>query len=123
MERHAALQVPFRPGNFRPAQPPRASNLDPACPEAQRRGDAALHGTTKRNPFFKLDRDVFRDQLRVEFRFFNFLDGDIDLTTHHFFEIGFQLVDFSAFTANDNTGASSMDDDLCLVARTLNLYL
>jgi hypothetical protein len=51
----------------------------------------------------------------------HFLNVDKHFARSAFLEIGFELVDFRALAANDDSGTRRLDNDAQLVARALDL--
>ena len=58
----------FNTRQFRAAQTAGAADLDSFRAEIHRRLNRFLHRATERNAAFQLQRDVFRHELRVDFR-------------------------------------------------------
>src|ERR1035438_3750440 len=121
MQRQASLQIPFRARDLIAIQSPANPDLDPLAAEAQRRIHRLTHRPPESYTFFQLQRDRFRNQLRIEFRLMHFLDIDKHFARSAFLQIGLQLVDFRALASDDDSGTRRLDNDAQLVARTLDL--
>jgi len=57
-----------------PFKRPETRTLIPLQPKRRRRIDGLAHRPSERHALFKLQRDGFGHQLRVQFRFVNFLN-------------------------------------------------
>src|SRR5262249_15836894 len=104
VQRKAALQVPLGAGDFISIQTAGDANLNPLATEAQSGVDSFAHGATKAHALFKLQRNRFRDQLRVELRLVHLHDVDEDITIGALLQLALQLVNLSAFAADDDAG-------------------
>src|SRR5579871_158054 len=102
MQRKLPLQVPLRARDFRAIQTPRHANLDSLAPKTQSGVDSLPHRPSKSHALFKLQRDRFADQLRVQLRLVNFLNVDEDLTLGLLRQILLQLFDLRALAADDD---------------------
>ena len=81
-------------------------NLDALGSKTKRRLHASLHGSTEGHSFFQLSRDVFTDELGIQFRLLDFLHRDVDLPGVLLFQLRLELVDLSSLTTDDDTGAA-----------------
>src|SRR5579864_5843397 len=122
VQRQTSLQVPLRTRDFVSVQTPADANLDPLASEAQRRIDGFTHCTAETNSLLQLQRDGFRNQLCIKLRLVHFLNIDVDLAIGALLQLAFELVDFGALAANNNSRARGLNNDAQLVARALDFY-
>ena len=122
MQRQTSLQVPLRTCDFIPIQASAHANFNSLAAETQRRVHRLAHRPPEAHPFFQLQRNRLRNQLRVELRLVHFLNVDENvLAGSPLLQLRFQLVDFRAFASDDDPGPRGLDDDAQLVARPLDL--
>src|SRR5262249_6705722 len=106
-----ALQIPFGTRDFCAVQAAAHADLDALRTETQCRINGLSHRAAESDSLFQLHRNGLGDKLRIEFRSVDFLNIDIDLTIRPLLDVGFELVDFSALTADDDTGPRRVDRD------------
>ena len=68
VQRNAAPMILFDAGQFSAAQTAGATDLDSFRAEILRGLQRLLHGAAERNAAFQLQRDIFRHELRIDFR-------------------------------------------------------
>jgi hypothetical protein len=78
VQRKLPVQIPFRPRDFGSIQSARHAHLDTLATEPLRRIYRLSHRSPECNALFQLEGNRFRNQLRIQFRFVNFLDVDED---------------------------------------------
>ena len=105
---------------FRATQAARATNLDPFRAEILRRLQRFFHRAPERHPAFELQRDVFRDQLRLDLRRLDLDDVHIDFLAGHLAHLFLELVNFRAFAANDHARTRGENGDAATVRRALD---
>src|SRR5450432_277880 len=121
LQRQAALQIPFLAGDFRAVQAAGHANLDAFAAEAQSGVHRFAHGAAKSHALFKLQRDGFGDQLRVQLRAMHFLNVDVHFTLGTLLHVLLELVDLRAFAADDDAGARGIDAHDQLVSGALDV--
>src|SRR5208283_4283716 len=97
VQRQPPLQIPLRTRDFIAVQPSAHPYLNAFATEAQRRIHRLAHRPPETDAFFQLQRNRFRNQLRIELRFVHFLDIDMHLARRLLLQVLFELVDFRAF--------------------------
>src|SRR5262249_28063397 len=88
--------------------------------KAHGRLNRALHHATERNAALQLLRDVFGDELRIDFRLADFDDVQMDFIRSHLLNVALQLLNVRALLADDDTRTRRMDRDAALLVRTLD---
>ena len=80
---HAALAVPFGPGDLGTAKA--ARDVDPDAQGTHAHGvlNRALHGTTERNPTLKLLRDAFTHQRGIQLGLADLDDVEVQFAVGH----------------------------------------
>src|ERR1700691_3031124 len=121
VQRQAPLQIPFRTRDFVAIQPSAYANFDSFATKAQRRIHRLAHRTPEADALFQLQRNRFRNQLRIELRLVDFLDIDMHLARGALLQILFQLVDFRALAPDNDSRTRRLNNDAQLIARTLDL--
>src|SRR5580704_16626969 len=121
LQRQPALQIPFLAGDFRAVQASGNADLDSLAAEAQRGIDGLAHGPAKGDALFELQRDRFGDERGIEFRPVHFLDVDMHFALGALLDFALELVDFRAFTSDDNAGARGEEANDQLVRGALDV--
>src|SRR5882762_3406616 len=121
LQRQTALQVPFFASDFRAVQPAGHAHLDAFAAEAQRGVHRFTHRAAKRHPLFKLQRDGFSHQLRVQLRAVHFLNIDVHFPLRALLHFLLELVDFRALAADDDAGPRGVNAHYQLVGGTLDI--
>src|SRR5579871_5231664 len=120
VQRHAALAIPFLPGDFGAAKPAGAVDADALGAETHRRLHRALHRAAERHPALELLGDRFGDQGRVDFRLADFDDVDRHFGVRELRHLLAQLLDIGPLLADDDAGPGGVDIDARLLVRTLD---
>src|SRR5207302_3763400 len=122
VQRQTALQIPLGARDFVAVQSSADADFDAFAAEAQRRVHCLAHGAAEAHALFQLQRNRFRDQLRVQLRLMHFLDIYKNiLAGGALLQFGLELVNFRALAANDDPWPRGLDDDAQLVSRPLDL--
>src|SRR5215470_5809567 len=121
MQRQPALEVPLRARDLGSVQPARHSHLDPLRAKPLRVLDRPPHRTAKRDSFLELLRDLFGLKLCVQLGLVDLLYIYVDLAAGSLFDLALELVDLRALSADDDSRPRSVDDDLELVGRSLDV--
>ena len=103
MKRQASLEIPFGSSDFCTVQSAADPNLDSLCAKTQCGIDRLSHRAAECDSLFELHRDGLGDELRVQFRTMDLLNVDIDLAVRPLLNIDFELVDFRALAADDDS--------------------
>src|SRR5262249_30014332 len=78
VQRDFSLPVPFSAGDLRSTESAGTANLDSESPEIHGCLNGLFHRAAERDAALNLEGDIFRDQLRIQLRGFDFLDIDLD---------------------------------------------
>src|SRR5438445_2132957 len=121
LQRQAPLQVPFFAGDFRAVQPAGDAHLDAFAAETQRGVHRFAHRAAKGHALFKLQRDGFGDELGIELGAVHFLNVDVHFALGALLHFLLELVDFRAFTADDDAGTRGVNAHDQLVGGALDI--
>src|SRR5207249_1091677 len=83
-------------------------------------GDRHFHRTAERHPSFELAGNIFGEEVSVEFRALDFMDEDFHFLVRNLLELLFQLCDFLAASADDDSGTGGMNGDNGPFRRTVD---
>src|SRR5437773_2717348 len=110
VQRNFSLAIPFRARNLGAIETPRASEPNALGAKILRSLHRLFHRAAIGDAALDLQRNVLRDQLRVEFRRLDFLDVDLDLLAFgHLGNFLGHLFDLCALSAANNAGTRSMN--------------
>ena len=84
------------------------------------RVDSLAHRSPESHAFFELQRDRFRNELRVELWLMDFLNIDEHFAFGLLREILLQLFDFRALASNNDAGTRRVNGHAQLVAGTIH---
>src|SRR5713226_4625098 len=121
LQRQAALQVPFFARDFRAVQAPGHAHLNAFAAKAQRGVHCLPHRAAKGHALFQLQRNRFRDKLRVQLRAVHFLNVDVHFALGALLHFLFELVDFRALAPDDDAGTRGVDAHHELVGGALDI--
>ena len=109
MQRDTSLLVGFAAGHLGAAHTAGYLYLDALGSHTHGRCDSGLHGTAVRYAAFELAGDVVGDNHRIHLRTLHLEDVYLHLLAGEFLKLFFQLVNFLAALADDDTGACGRD--------------
>ena len=120
-KRQPPLQIPFFARDFRAVQPARYAHLDAFAAKSQRRIHCLAHRAPESHALFKLQRNRFGHERRVQFRAVHFLNIDVHFPLCPLLHFGLELVDFRAFAADDDAGTRCVNSHDKLVGGALDV--
>jgi hypothetical protein len=120
VEGNAAPVVLFDAGEFGATQAASTADFDAFSAKVLGCLQGFFHGAPEGNTAFELERDVFGDQLGIDFGMFDFNDVNVDLFAGHAAEFFLELVDFGAFAADNDAGASSKNSNAAAICGALD---
>ena len=121
MKRHATFTIPIGTRNLGTTQTARNLNLDTFGTQAHGILDCSLHCTTEHDATLELGSNAVSNQLGIQFRLANLFNIDVDRHAHHLREIATQLFYVFALLTDHNTRTRSLDCDVSIFCRTLDL--
>ena len=110
-------------GNFCAAHTSGYAGFDTLGIESHSPAHGLFHRTAERDSLFQLSRNIFSDELSVDFRIFDFHNGDINAFTGHLIESHLQLIDFLALTADDQARFGSVNINSDFISGLFNFNL
>src|ERR1019366_1401156 len=103
-----------------PFNRPETRTLIPLQP--QRRVHAFSHCPAEADPLLQLQRDILRNQLRVQLRLVHLDDVDEHVAAGALAQLRLELFDLGALSADHNARTSGADKEAQIVDRPLDLY-
>src|SRR5262249_5753354 len=82
-----------------------------------------LHRATERHAALKLQRDIFRHELGIQFRRLDFQDVDVNFLAGHFAQFFLELVDFRTLATDDHARPGRQNRDAATRGRALDQNL
>src|SRR4030066_642680 len=124
MQRHTAFAIPLGTGDFNPVQTAGAHDLDALRTQAHRVLHRAFHRAAEHDALFQLRGNAVSDQLRINFRFTDFLDGDIDrLQAHALAQFGAQCLNVLTLFSYHHARACGINSHFGILGRTFDNHL
>ena len=120
VERDAAPMILLDPGELGATEASGTTDLDALSAEILGSLESLFHGASKRDAALELESDVFSHELGVGLGMLDLDDIDVDFFAGHAAELFLELIDFSAFAADDDTGASGENGDAATVGGALD---
>ena len=111
MERRTAFLEHLAAGHFSTTDAAGDLNLDTLGAHAHGRSDGHLDGAAIRHAAFELTGDVVGHDVGIHFRTLHLEDVDLDILVADVLELFFQLVNFLAAFADDDTRTGGVDGD------------
>src|SRR5690606_24599575 len=124
MQRNAPFAIPLRARDLGTVQATGDAHFHAERTTAHRVGHRALHCPAEHHSALELLRDTFGNQLRVELRLTNLRDVDThvrDRHAYHLRHLRAELFDVFALLADHDAWASSMNRDVHLARRALDV--
>jgi hypothetical protein len=120
VQRHTAFAIPLHTRDFRTTEATGAVDPDALGTQAHRGLHGTLHGTAEGDAALELVRDVFGNQLGVDFRLADLDDVQVDVRTGHLGQFAAELLDIGALLADNNPRTGGMNGHPRLFGRTLD---
>src|SRR4030095_1330233 len=123
MQRHPPFAIPLGARDLGPAQPAGRLDAHALGAHAHGPGQRLLRRTREGDAAFELERDVLRDQLRVDVGPADLVDVDEGLLAGEPRQLLLELLDLRALLADHDARPRGVDVDLGLVGRALDVDL
>ena len=111
LKRNGSLVIRFLSGDFGTAYAAGNLNFDTLCAELHGTADSHFHGSAEGSSLFELCRDAGGDELSVQVGVLDLNNVDDDRTAELLLTNFFELVDFCAAAADNDTGLCAVDKD------------